>query len=112
MQAAEKTSDARLPGQTLSVKHDVDHACVRTPRDDHQSAVAHVEDECLVVPDHRIRQPAVPVARLVDRKAALELGDPLDLSGDKNRAVEQQAVRAVLDHVKTLSLKVVTARWR
>src|SRR5207248_8502324 len=54
----------------------------------------------------------IPIARLVDRKATLELGDPLDLPGDQNRAVEQQAVRALLDHLKALGFKIVTARRR
>jgi len=112
MQAAEKPSDSCLTGQTLSVKQDVDHARVRTAGDDHQAAVAHVEDECLVVPDHRIGPPTISLACLVDRKATLELGDPLDLSGDQNRAVEQQAVRALLDHLNALGLKIVTAGRR
>src|SRR5438105_2099148 len=48
----------------------------------------------------------------VDRKASFKLGDPLDLSGDQNGSIEQQAVRPLLDHLKALGLKVVTARRR
>jgi hypothetical protein len=48
----------------------------------------------------------------VDRKPTFELGDPLDLSGDQNRAIEQEAVRALLDHLQPLGLKIVTARRR
>jgi hypothetical protein len=40
------------------------------------------------------------------------VGHPLDLPGDQNCAIEQQAVRALLDHLKPLGLKVVTARRR
>src|SRR5947209_3887460 len=112
MQAAKQTGDAGLAGQTLSVKQHVDRAGVRTAREDHQAAVAHVDNERLVIPDHRIGLPAIAVPRLVDRKATLELGDPLDLSGNQNGAIEQQAVRALLDHLKPLRLKILTARRR
>src|SRR5207248_9313294 len=112
MQAAQQTSDAGLAGQTLSVKQHVDHAGVRTAREDHQAAVAHVDDERLVIPDHRIGLPAIAVPRLVDRKATFELGDPLDLPGNQNGAIEQEAVRALLDHLKPVRLKILTARRR
>src|SRR6202034_4374246 len=101
-----------LTGETLSVTQDVDRARVRTAGEDHQAAVAHVDDKCLVIPDHRIGPPTIALARLMDRKAGFELGDPLDLSGDQNGAIEQQALRALLDHLQPLSLKIVPARWR
>ena len=73
MQAANKTSDVGFPRQTLSVKQDVDRARVRTARDDHQAAVAHVDDESLVGPDHRIGLPAIRAARLPIASALREL---------------------------------------
>ena len=36
----------------------------------------------------------------------------LDLSGDQNGAIEQEAVSALLDHLQPLGLKIVTARRR
>src|SRR5438270_10953672 len=112
MQAAKQTSDAGLAGQTLSVKQHVDRAGVRTAREDHQAAVTHVDDERLVIPDHRIGLPAIAVPRLVDRKAGFELGDPLDLSGNQNGSIEQQAVRSLLDLLQPLRPKIVTSRQR
>ena len=111
MQATKKTRDACLPGETLGVTQNVDHAGVRAAGDDHQALATHVDDERLVVPDHRVGLPSGTVARLVDRQAGFELGHSLDLPGDEDGAVEQEALRALLDDLEPLGFEVVPA-WR
>src|SRR5689334_18158134 len=72
VQAADETRDAGFPRQTLSMAHDVDRARVRTARENDDATVTHLNDERLIVPDHRIGLPTIRESRLVDRKARLE----------------------------------------
>src|SRR4051794_13029103 len=88
----------------------IDRAGVRTAGEDHETSTADVDDQRLVVPDHRIRLPTSVAARLVDRKPALEVGHALDLARDEDLSVEQQTLGARLDHFEPLGLEIVAAR--
>src|SRR4051794_31656100 len=94
----------------LRVPQHIDRAGVRASGEDHETATANVDDQRLVVPDHRIRFPTSVAARLVDRKPALERGHALDLPRDEDFSVEQQTAGALLDHFEPLGLEIVAAR--
>src|SRR5215831_14023020 len=83
--------------------HDVHGAGVAAACHDHQTLVADVYNECLVVQYQRIRLPRRPGPSLMHRRhAVLEVGRPIDLTGDQDRTVQQQRWLAALDDLESL----------
>src|SRR5213076_1836960 len=82
-----------------------------TAGDDDEALAANVDDDVLVVPDHRIRLPAALSPGVVDREAHFEAGRALDLARDKDGPIDADGGSLLLDDRQTLGLEVGPAWW-
>src|SRR4051794_5566408 len=94
----------------MCVADDVDGAGVTAAGKYDESSSAKVNDEGLVVYHLRIGLPVLAVPGLVGgRHAVLELGGPVDLTGDQNGLVEQERRLSPLDEHEALHLERLLA---
>src|SRR2546428_6273846 len=84
---------------------------MRAAGDDHEALAANVDDDVLVVPDHRIRLPAALSTGVVDREAPFEARRPLDLARDEDGPIDADGWSLLLDDRQALRLEVGPARW-
>ena len=80
VKAADEASDALLAREPLCVAQDVDSPRMRAAGDDDETLAPHVDDQVLVVPDHRVGFPTSLCLCVVDWEAPLECREPLDLT--------------------------------
>ena len=110
MKAADEGGDLLDAGQALCVLKDVDGTGVRATRNNYQPFVADMNDDVLVIPNPWIRFPAaIGGARFLPGKALLKLRDSLDLAGDQDRTIDQQAGATRVSDVHTLAPQVIAA---
>ena len=69
-------------GDLAGVAHRVDEACVSAARDDHETAVAQVRHQCLIVPHQGVRLPLAVAKSLLHGHSPLELRGAFDLPGE------------------------------
>src|SRR5947209_8139993 len=84
---------------------------MRAAGDDDEALAANVDDDVLVVPDHRIRLPAALSTGVVDREAPFEARRPLDLARDEDGPIDEDGWSLLLDDRQALRLEVGPARW-
>src|SRR5205823_6915836 len=84
VEAADEAGDALLAGKPLRVTQDVHRSGMRAAGDDDETFVLDVDDQVLVVPDHRIRLPPGLRVRVVDREALLERRQPRHLTRNED----------------------------
>src|SRR5207237_4638387 len=106
VQPADEPGDPLFARQALRVPQDVDGARMRAAGDDDEALAANVDDDVLVVPDHRIRLPAALSTGVVDREAPFEARRALDLARDKDGPIDADGWSLLLDDRQTLGLEV------
>src|SRR5215475_10728691 len=85
---------------------------MRAARDHDETLALDVDDQALIVPDHRVWFPTSPRVRVMDRETLLERGEPLHLTGDEHGRVEEERRSRLLDHLDPLRFEVEPARRR
>ena len=69
---------------------DIDHTRMAAARQNDQPLVPDMTNHRLIIPDPPVWLPAIGRLSLLEGEACLEIGDTMDLSGHKDRTVQQQ----------------------
>lgn len=88
--------DLRRAGECEGIARNIHDTRVAAAGDNHESAVADVDDHRLIIEHQGVRFPVVISPGFLDWKARLVAGGPVNFAGDKDRIVKQETNEASL----------------
>ena len=110
VQTGEECVQAGYRRQPLGVSHDIHGAGMRI-RSLRAGLFHGLDDERLIIEYQRVGSPCrVGPALMRWGHAAFEVGSPVDLAGDQDRAVEQERWLTALDHIEALACERTLAQ--